>query len=423
MLSKKGEVAAILVHIYSATLSLAAALLLPLSRVAPALRRWELPSRTRVGRPVAPCGATVWLHAASLGECKLLCRFAGLLERKHPGGAYVATAVTSTGLAYLSEHAPPSVNVIGLLPLDTIGRMRSVVRRFSVRRVWIMETELWPSMIWACHAEDVPVGVVNGRIESGPLRTYRRLGMLFVPLVASLDIVLAQDERYAQRYRCLGLPAERAHVVGNLKSRITIAPAPAGKRRERRAALGIAPDETVLTAGCVHPGEGAVVRELVAHLANGGLRCRAVVVPRHRDAAASIHAELGEDALLLEDTQTGHTDWSLCLIDRYGILEDMYGIADVALVGGTFVPVGGHNVWDAAQFGIPVIFGPSFHAQQRSCERLIRAGVGFTADDAREGASIVRRLLNGDRRRFAAARDSLAAELSEAHSGLVDLLP
>lgn len=419
----KCVVAAILVHTYSATLSCAAAVLLPLSRVVPALRRWDLPARARVGRPQSPSGHTVWLHAASLGECKLLCRFVDLLERKHPGGTYVATVVTATGLAYLTEHAPPQLSVAGLFPLDTIGRMRAMVRQFGVRRVWIMETELWPSMIWACRAEDVPVGVVNGRIESGPWRTYRRFGQLFGPLVASLDVVLAQDERYAQRYRSLGLPAEKVHVVGNLKSRIAIARAPADKRRERRAALGIAPDETVLTAGCVHPGEGAVVRELVERLAADGLRCRAVVVPRHREAAASILAELGDGALRLEDTRTERTGWTTCLVDKYGILEDMYSIADIAVVGGTFVEVGGHNMWDAAQFGIPVLFGPVYHEQQQSCERLMRAGVGFMVDGAAGGVPVVRRLLNGDSRRFAEARDSLAAELSQAYGGLVELLP
>ncbi|MBD3240361.1 MAG: hypothetical protein GF331_07235 [Chitinivibrionales bacterium] len=419
----KCVVAAILVHVYSAFLNLAAALLLPLSRLVPGLRRWELPARLTVRGPAADTDpATVWLHAASLGECKLLCRFVSLLERRHSGRAYIATAVTTTGVAYLSEHAPSQVRVVGLFPLDTVERMRTFVRLYNVRQVWIMETELWPSMIWVCRAEGIRIGVVNGRIEPGTLRAYRRFGWLFKPLVASLDVVLAQDERYARRYRALGLPAERIHAVGNLKSHIDIAPPPAEKRRERRTALGIAPDEPVLTAGCVHPGEGAVVRELIDRLADDGVRCRAVVVPRHHKAVSAILEELGEGALRLERTQTERSDWRLCLIDRYGILEDMYSIADIALVGGTFVPVGGHNVWDAAQFGIPVLFGPTHHEQQQSCDRLVRAGVGFVIDGPRQGASVMHRLLDGDRQRFAAARDVLANEVSHSHDELIERL-
>ena len=107
--------------------------------------------------------------------------------------------------------------------------------------------------------------------------------------------------------------------------------------------MGIAPDETVLTAGCIHVGEGTVLREALAILAAQGLSIKCIVVPRYPDKAATIIHELGE-SLLLHDSATT-APWNICCIAKVGILDDMYKLATIAFIGGTFVPIGGHNVW------------------------------------------------------------------------------
>jgi 3-deoxy-D-manno-octulosonic-acid transferase len=367
-------------------------------------------------------GPTVWIHAASLGECKLLCRFVRLLELRHPGAAYVATTVTRTGLGYLRLHAPENVTVLGLLPLDTVGRMRRMLRRFRVERLWLLETELWPSMLWACLHEGVPVGIANARMESGPRDRYRSLAVLFAPLLGSLDVVLAQDQCYADRYCSLGVDARRVRVVGNLKSHVTIALTPARQRDILRAALGIGPGETVLTVGCAHPGEGRVVRGALSCLRADGRGVRCLVVPRHREAVPVLCRELG-DALVLQKSESVDTSWTVALVDQYGVLDDMYSLADVALVGGTFVDVGGHNVWDAAQFGIPVLFGPHHHAQARSCETLLAARVGFVAADGGGVAAHVSRLTGVGREAFERDRESFAKTVSEQEGDFVNAIP
>jgi 3-deoxy-D-manno-octulosonic-acid transferase len=104
--------------------------------------------------------------------------------------------------------------------------------------------------------------------------------------------------------------------------------------------------------------------------------------------------------------------WEICLVDKFGVLEDMYMIADAAFVGGTFVSVGGHNVWDAARFGIPVFFGPDFHTQQESCEKLLSAGVGFMAQSAEELATLITGVIKTDTSVFAG---SLSQFIQGAH--------
>jgi 3-deoxy-D-manno-octulosonic-acid transferase len=104
-------------------------------------------------------------------------------------------------------------------------------------------------------------------------------------------------------------------------------------------------------------------------------------------------------------------------------MDDMYSMADIAFVGGTFVPVGGHNVWDAARYGIPVLFGPDYHTQQAGCERLIRGGVGFEVADAAEFAHTVVRVLRTEARAFIQAQQAFADELGREGTAIHDLVP
>lgn len=413
------------VRTYSVLLELISLFFLPIGAVHPRVRRWGLPARRRpVSLPGgAPAGGTVWIHAASMGECKLLCRFVRLLDLASPGTTFVATTVTRTGLAYLEKHKPPSVTLLGLLPLDTIGRMRSLVRQCGVSRLWLLETELWPAMLWVCSRERIPVGVANARLEEGPYRRYRRLGVLFGPLMASLKPVLAQDETYAARYRSLGVRPEAVEVTGNLKAHVTIAPPTAAQRTALREMLGISAEEIVLTVGCAHPGEGAVVQQALRLLQDGGRRPRCVLVPRHREAVSDLLSELDDQARPFRVLEPSSEPWLTAVIDRYGVLDDLYALADIAVVGGTFVPVGGHNMWDAAQWGIPVIFGPHHQEQQQSCERLAAAGVGFEVDGARGLADAVTRLTGADRAPFIQACARLSEELVGGERTLLDILP
>jgi len=417
--------ASLAIRLYSALLGTAAVAMLPLSALLRSVRRWEL--RQRFGfaadRRSPDTGRVVWCHAASLGECKLMCRFVALASRRHPSDRYVLTAVTRTGVGYLRTHRPERTVAVGFLPVDTMWRMRALLRRFSVERVWIMETELWPCMLWMCRAQGVPVGVVNGRIEERPFGRYERFGVVMRPLLGSLDIVLAQDERYAARYRALGVRPDRLHIIGNLKANVSVDVVGAEQRRALRSGLGIGETETVITAGCLHPGEGSVVAEAMGTLAEMGTTCRWIVVPRHREAVAALQQELGESAVRLDDACMEVDGWKVAIVDRYGVLDDMYAMADAALVGGTFVDVGGHSLWDAARYGIPVAFGPRHYAQQASCDQLRRYGVGFEVASAAELAGRLHAVLGPEAEEFRRACEALSRRMNGEGDSFLDLLP
>ncbi len=415
---------AVAVRLYSISVGLLLIVLRPLGLVARGVRRWELGAR--MARPAVPAQAQglqhVWLHAASLGECRLLCRLADILQRVHPGARFVATAVTRTGVRCLRERCPPSVHVAGYLPADTRGCMRRFLRAYQVARVWVVETELWPSMLWECGRRGIAVGVFNGRLEKSSMRRYLSVPWLARAIVRPLDPVLVQDECYAERFRRIGVAPERVKVMGNHKAQVNVAPLPHEERERLRGRWGLRPNDTVITAGCVHPGEGAVLAQARAELARAGIEARLVAVLRHGEALHEVAAELGEGTVVLDGESAAQGGWHTAVVARYGVLDELYGMADIAFVGGTFVDVGGHSMWEPAQYGVPVLFGPVHHTQQNSCEQLLAAGVGFEVADAAAFAARAARLLGSDAAVFARAREHFAQSLADSQDTLLRLV-
>ena len=398
------------IRVYSAMVDLcatAAVFVLTKTRVASS---WNVAQRA--GLPILrePIGdrSVTWIHAASMGEAKLAMKFLRLLQKKRHSDAYVLTATTRSGVNYLHAHAAAGVVATGFLPFDSLRRMRALLNAFKVRRVWLMETEIWPAMMASCLRSGVAVGIVNGRMEEKSFAVYRRFKALCAPLFETLDIVLAQNELYASRFRSMGSRPEAIHIVGNLKSLVDITAPSSAKRRMLRTSLCIGDADFVLTAGCIHAGEGKALKETLTALKQAGRKVKCIVVPRYLHETASLLNALGPDIAHVHEIAISH-DWDTCLIDKMGILDDMYKAADAAFIGGTFVAVGGHSIWDAAQFALPVFFGPDYHTQRDSFNMLMCAGVAFSAASPGELALRIASIMNGNRE-----------FLTQAYAGLME---
>ncbi|MBN1578732.1 MAG: hypothetical protein JW913_19365 [Chitinispirillaceae bacterium] len=346
---------------------------------------WDLEMRQKLPSPVRDFRGkrVVWLHAASLGEAKLLIKFHAMLRQRHDEDLYLVTATTRGGVAYLEKNRQSAFCAIGFQPIDTISLVTRIVDHYCVRRLWLIETEIWPSMLRVCVRRRIPVGIVNGRIEPGSFRWYRKLKWIVTPLLKQVDLVLAQSDEYAARFIELGVGKDAIHVVGNIKGHIRIERPQKKEWLAVRRGLNIDDEAFVVTAGCMHSGEGAVLRAFFSGMERRGYPCRLIVVPRYVAEAVPLIDEIGGNVVRLDEARTSRR-WEICVIEKTGILDDMYKAADAAIVGGTFMDIGGHNVWDAACFAIPVFFGPYHHTQRESCVLLQQAGVGFSAADGGE---------------------------------------
>lgn len=385
---------------------------------------WDIPQRQRPPSPVRDFRnrTVVWIHASSMGEAKLLFKFLGILEQRHPEDLYLVTATTRSGVQYLERNKTATICGIGYLPFDTLSLMTDTIENYNISRVWLLETELWPAMLWVCRKRKIPVGLVNARMELKSFSRYRKFRKLLMPVFSGLDIVLAQTEEYASRYTCLGVKKEVIHIVGNIKGHIYIKRPPRKEWISLRRQMNLTEDNLVLTAGCLHAGEGKAIRKCVDLLSKKNMHCKFIVVPRYLEEVPAIMDEIGGNIAHFNDISTSRK-WDICIIEKMGVLDEMYKVADAAFVGGTFVNIGAHNVWDPARFGIPVFFGPDYHTQTESCEKLLTAGVGFKAENGEELANLIFKVIRIDARKFVNAQMMFMETINKRQSVLEPLIP
>lgn len=317
----------------------------------PAELRQRLARRAR--RDGSPAPGTVVIHAVSVGEM-------------HAAAPLVAGLVTSGRRVLLTTG-----NRAGLEAGQRLARAHSGVEdviylpwdRWAVRRwlaalapaaVVVMETEIWPNLFRACAALDVPLLVANGRIRPRDVRRYRAARPFFAPVLACASWIGVQSAAERDRFLAIGAPASRLEVAGNVKFDAAVA-----GRAGMSASGGGEPEHPVIVAGSTHGPEERWLLDCARRLAAQGRRIRLVLAPR--DVARA--SEVVRQARSLQFrarlwSEAPGTPWDVLVLDRYGMLREWYAGADVVVIGGTFAPIGGHNLLEPAILARPILMGP-----------------------------------------------------------------
>ncbi len=377
------------------TLWLPAALVRRLTRGVP------LNARARLGRAVAGDATRTsgWVHAVSVGEAIAAAPLVEGLRRLHPELPLVMTTVTSTGAQIVRERFA-GLATHRFFPLDFPSVARRAVAGINPAFLICLETELWPNTLRTLAARGVPVMIANGRISDRSYRRYRLIRRFMTSVLADVRVFAMQSDEDARRIIALGAQPERVVVTGNIKVDAS-APDPAGSVDLWRRLLGLAPGQRVWVAGSTHQGEDAIV--LDAHRAalaeSPGLVL--VIAPRHPERTREVLAlvdrrgwpSVRRSELPAAVTATDAPVPPVVILDTIGELAMLYAIADVVFVGGSLVPMGGHNVLEAAQRRKPVLIGPHTGNFRESVGLLESAGAALVVRDASELARELRRLL------------------------------
>lgn len=350
----------------------------------------------------------LWIHAVSLGETRAAAILLQALRQVDPGLRVLLTHGTATGRAEGAKLLRAG-DAQAWLPWDTPAAVTAFLDHFQPSAGVLMETEVWPNLTAACRARGVPLALANARLSAKSLRQALRLASLARPAYGALAAVWAQTEADAQRLRELGAPV--GAVFGNLKFDATPDAAQLARGQAWRAAAG---RPVVAFASSREGEETAFLRAAQAH---AGVQW--LLVPRHPqrfDEVARFAAEAGFTVARRSAWGDGPPVAAQVWIgDSLGEMALYYGLADVALLGGSFAPLGGQNLIEAAACGCPVVMGPHTFNFAEAAERAQAAGAALRVGDMKEGVNVAVALAGdaGDRER--AAQAGLA--FAEAHRG------
>jgi 3-deoxy-D-manno-octulosonic-acid transferase len=334
---------------------------------------------------------SLWLHAVSVGEVSAAAALVRALHTSHPDIPFVLTTATPTGRAQAAALFGTDVEV-RFLPYDTVGSVRRFLARIRPRAAIIMETELWPNLLHECGRRGVPVLFASARLAARSVPRYRRFGTLFSEGLRNAWVA-AQSTVDADRFIALGADPARTRVVGNLKFDMRLGETVAENGRELRRYLGARP---VWTAGSTHEGEEELVLDAHTVIERAVRGTLLVLVPRHPQRFEGVAALLARRGLVFD--RRGRSDTvrpgaQVLLLDTMGELTDFYAASDTAFVGGSLVPVGGHNLLEPAALGVPVITGPHTQNGAEIARLLIAAGGALEVADGVALADVAARLL------------------------------
>lgn len=369
------------------------------SRKAPAYRkRWAERYGFCKGK-VAPNG--ILLHSVSVGETLAAVPLVRALRHHYPDLPITVTTMTPTGSErVLSAFGDDVYHVY--LPYDLPGSINRFLNTVDPKLVIIMETELWPNLILQLHRRKIPLIIANARLSERSAAGYQKLGHFVKNILRKITLIAAQNQEDGDRFIELGLKRSHLHVTGSLKFDISVTPELAARAVALRRQW--AAHRPVWIATSTHEGEEAIILESHKKLLAQFPHLLLILVPRHPERFAKAEQLTQEAALTyvlrsadtIPDAQT-----QVVIGDTMGELMLLYGIADLAFVGGSLVERGGHNPLEAAAHAIPVLMGPHTFNFKNICAKLDQAEGLITITDSDSLVSAVASLLNDeDYRRY-----------------------
>jgi len=408
-------------YLYNLLLSIFTVIFLPLwaislklkgRSVAPYFHRFSREETEKLrGRPV------VWVQASSVGETMLAATFLQEFKREFSGWAVVFTCTTQTGHKTARRLLTGVAELIGFFPYDHPWVVRRFFRRLRPDVLILIETELWPNVLRQAKRDGVKVFIVNGRLGD---RSYKRLKKtgFYSSLLGLVDYYCVQSGLDKERFISLGAPTERVTVTGNIKFDQEITEVSQEKKEEFSRPLNLRREAPVLTAGSTHHGEDEIILSAFAEIKKNLPDALLILAPRHLERVESIERLLAKSPyqwmkrtrILQGEVALAPID--LLLLDTYGELKLAYALSTVVFVGGSLVPVGGHNLLEAALLSKVALYGEYMYNFRDSQELLEKAGAGFTVHNALELSREFLRLANDQKLREELGKKARAAVLA-----------
>lgn len=355
--------------------------------------------RARMGfeLPVAAARGSrrVWFHALSLGEVLSAVPLLREVRKMCPGLEIVFSCATETGMSFARERVSPLVDFLFYMPHDFAWVAPKLIRRVSPSLFVLIETDYWLNLLVRLRASSTPCVLVNGRMSPASFNRYSRLGAFTKMLFRQFDLVLAQTELDRERFVSLGVQPEKSLAAGNLKLHTSVDRISPAEIRLLRAELGILPERFVWVAGSTHQGEEEILLRVHRRLETKGAAPLLVIAPRNVNRRNEIEGLLKNQGRTygMRSRGEGARDKSILLLDTLGELAKTYAVCNVAFLGGSLAPLGGHNPLEVIAQGRPACWGPHFYNFNEIETLLLDGGCGARVGSEQELADFVSKML------------------------------
>ncbi len=344
----------------------------------------------------ADARSRIWIHALSVGEVLSAEPLVKALAEKHDSRSLIFTASTQTGFEIATRLIAAHVCAVRHFPYDTLFSVNRALDVIKPRQVVIVETDVWPNFLFRLKKHRIPVYLVNARLSDRSFRGYKRAGLLMVPVLSVFGRICVQTDSDRLRFKALGVSGERLMTVGNIKFDQAPARMSSVERKQYSEKFNLSADAPVWVAGSTHEGEEDMLSIAYRKVCAVGIHAVLIVAPRDPDRAAAvcqIFDRLGYDAVTLTQMERQPAPSSVVVVDRIGMLRNLYALADVAFVGGSLVRAGGHNPLEPASVAKPILFGPHTDDFRWICQTLEKAGGAIRVQDADQLAASVAHLI------------------------------
>ncbi|HIJ88090.1 MAG TPA: 3-deoxy-D-manno-octulosonic acid transferase [Desulfuromonadales bacterium] len=343
----------------------------------------------------------IWLHAVSVGESIAARPLLKALQTKYPDHAILMSNTTETGRAISTTF--PEKDLCIYFPFDFLPAVHSALRKIKPALIIIMETEIWPNFTNEATKRGIPVMLANGRISDRSFGRYLKFDWFFRHSLQQFSSLCMQTEADRERIVAIGAASERTVVTGNLKYDIPYHQILDEEKSQLRGHYAIPATLTVMVAASTHPGEEEMILAAYRELLTTCETLFLLLVPRHPERSTEVALLLESMSLryrrrtsLTPPNETLFQAGEVLLVDSIGEMMGLYALSDLAFVGGSLKPTGGHNLLEPASLGIPSIFGPYMNNFREIAHLVLQYGAGIQLETPDKLAETVRTVVTNE---------------------------
>lgn len=343
-----------------------------------------------------PAKGNIWVHALSVGEVVSAIPLVDSLRIEFPDKEIVFTVTTVTGMAIAREKLDAKVKAVLTMPVDAWWSVQRIVNFVKPSVFILIETDIWPALLCSLKRKGIRSILVNGRISPRTFRSYARVPFFTRKMFDPLELCLMQSDLDRERLLQVGLNKEKVITVGNIKFDRDIAIMSSEERQDWFDILALEPSAPLWVAGSTHPGEEEILLNVFERLRGLFPRLRLILAPRdtgRSDEIVTMTNGMGLKGILRTGVSENSDVYDVLVLNTIGELGSVYGLGSVSFVGGSLVPVGGHNLLEPASCGNVVLFGPHTRNFVSMSEALIEAGGGWRVRDGNELHEAMKALL------------------------------